>query len=109
MMRDGLVWVAPVVARYTAPPLPRPSAVPHLRASRSGSRLTVRFGPAAHATRYVVKVLLSDGRGLQRTQQARVRRLVVPKVARGTRARVTVTAIGVDGQRGAAQRATVRR
>jgi hypothetical protein len=56
---------------------------------------------------YLVKVLLSDGRGLQRTLKASQHSVSIPAVAKGVRARITVTAIGPDGRRGPAQRASL--
>jgi hypothetical protein len=105
--RDGTPLTSPEVAHYTAPAVPRPGAVSHLRALRTGGVLTVRFTGAAGAKTYLVKVLLSDGRGLQRTLQGSRHSVSIPNVAKGVRARITVTAVGPDGRRGPARRASL--
>ena len=102
--RDGLAFTAPEVAHYTAPAIPRPGAVGHLRASRTRGALSVRFNGAPGAKSYTVKVLLSDGRGLQRTLKASQHRLSIPRVGQGVRAKVTVTPVGADGRRGPPRR-----
>ena len=105
--RDGIPDTSTEVAHYTAPAIPRPGAVGHLRASRTGSALSVAFTGTVAARTYVVKVLLSDGRGLQRTLQASQHRLSVPNVGKGVRAKVTVTPVGADGRRGPARVASL--
>ena len=57
----------------------------------------MRFNGAPGAKTYTVKILLSDGRGLQRTLKASQHRLSIPRVGKGVRARVTVTPVGPDG------------
>ena len=96
------------IAHYTAPAIPRPGAVGHLRASHTRGALTVRFTGAQAAKAYVIKVLLSDGRGLQLTLKSSQHRVAIPRVGRGVGAKITVTAIGIDGRRGSARRTSVR-
>ncbi|MCW3039316.1 MAG: hypothetical protein JWM31_1221 [Solirubrobacterales bacterium] len=98
-VRDGLPWTSKVVASYRAPAITRPGLVRNVRLARVGSGLTIHFAPATNATSYVVKALLSDGRGVQRTLKAPKRSLSLPAVARTTSARVTITAVGADGHR----------
>jgi hypothetical protein len=102
-VRDGLAMTSAVVARYTAPAIPRPGAVGGLRLARSGGALSIRFTAASGAKTYIVKVLLSDGRGLQRTLNASQRRLSIPRVSKGVHAKVTVTPVGPDGRHGPAK------
>jgi hypothetical protein len=99
--------VATPIARYTAPAIPKPRAVSHLRVRRAGSRLTVRFGGARGAKTYRVKILLSDGRGLQRTLRASQHKVSVSGVGRRVHARVTVTPVAADARRGPVRRARV--
>jgi hypothetical protein len=106
--RGGVAYLSPVVASYRAPAIPKPGAVGHLRAARTGGALTVRFTGARGAKTYTVKVLLSDGRGVLRTLRASQHRLSIPRVARGVRAKITVTPIGPDGRHGPARRARLR-
>jgi len=101
---DGLAETSAVVAHYTAPAIPKPGAVGGLRLARSGGALSIRFTAASGAKTYVVKVLLSDGRGLQRTLKASQRRLSIPRVGKGVHAKVTVTPVGPDGRHGPARR-----
>jgi hypothetical protein len=105
---DGLAQTSTVVARYTAPAIPKPQAVRHLRAARKSGSLRVSFKSAAGAKTYSVKVLLSDGRGLLRTLKASKHRLSVPKVGKHVRAKVTVTAIAFDGRHGPARKVRLR-
>ena len=105
--RTGLAFTSPEVAHYTAPPIPRPGAVGHLRASHTRGTLSVRFTGAPGAKSYTVKVLLSDGRGLQRRLNASQHRVLIPNVGKGVHARVTVTSVGPDGRLGPARRASL--
>ncbi len=105
--RGGAALISNEVAHYTAPAIPRPGAVGHLRASRTGGALSVRFTGARGAKTYTVKILLSDGRGLQRTLTASQHHLLIANVGKGVRAKVTVTPIGPDGRRGPARRANL--
>ncbi|HET9101862.1 MAG TPA: hypothetical protein VFN55_00805, partial [Solirubrobacteraceae bacterium] len=107
-VRGGAPLVTETLAHYTAPPIPRPGAVGRLRAGRAHGSLRVRFTGARNATSYIVKVLLTDGRGLLRTLRGSQHQLVVSGVGKRTRARITVTAIGPDGRRGPSRRAALR-
>jgi hypothetical protein len=105
--RGGLAFTSPEVAHYTAPAIPRPGAVGHLLVSRTRGTLIVRFTGAPGAKTYTVKILLSDGRGLQRTLRASQHRLSIPRVGKGVGAKVTVTPVGPDGRRGPPRRASL--
>ena len=94
VVRGGAPLVTREVAHYTAPAIPKPGAVRGLRATRSRGALTVRFRATPAATTYLVKVLISDGRGVLRTLKASQHRLVIGGVGRGVHARVTVTPVG---------------
>jgi hypothetical protein len=106
--RGGPPVTAVEVAHYTAPAIPRPGAVGHLRAVRRAGALSVRFTAASGAKTYTVKVLLSDGRGLQRTLKTSRHGLTIGKVGKSVGARVTVTPVGPDGRRGPPRRARLR-
>ncbi|OAI40177.1 hypothetical protein AYO39_01850 [Actinobacteria bacterium SCGC AG-212-D09] len=106
--RDGLPLTASEVAHYTAPAIPRPGAVAHLRAARVRGALSVSFTGATGAKTYAVKVLLSDGRGLLRTLRSSQRRVSISKVGKGVRARITVTPVGPDGRRGRPRTTSLR-
>ena len=86
------------VARYVAPPPPRPATPKRLKARRAGTRLTVTWAKAANARRYEIRARLSDGRRLLARQKAT--RLAIPAVAAATRATITVTGLKADGTRG---------
>jgi hypothetical protein len=105
--RGGPPLTSVAVAYYTAPAIPRPGAVGHLRATRTRGALSVLFTGATGAKTYTVKILLSDGRGLQRTLTASRHGLSIPRVGKGVRAKVTVTPVGPDGRRGTARRASL--
>jgi hypothetical protein len=85
------------VARYVAPPPPRPGTPKRLRARRSGTGLTVTWAASANSKRYQVRTALSDGRRLLSLQKGT--RLRVPAVTRATRATITVRALRADGVR----------
>lgn len=106
--RGGPPFITLTVAHYRAPAIPRPGAVGHLRAARRGGALRLRFAAAPGATTYVVTILLSDGRGLQRTLKGSQHRAAIAHVGRGTRATVTVTPVGPDGRRGPTRRTRLR-
>jgi hypothetical protein len=105
--RGGGPLTSSRLASYTAPAIPGPGAVGHLRAARVRGRLRIRFTRAPAAASYVIKVLLSDGRGLQLTRTS-ARTVSVPRVGRGVHAKVSVTAVGPDGRRGPLRHTTLR-
>jgi hypothetical protein len=105
--RGGGPLTSSRLASYTAPAIPGPGAAGHLRAARVRGRLRVRFTRAPAAASYVIKVLLSDGRGLQLTRTS-ARTVSVPRVGRGVHAKVSVTAVGPDGRRGPLRHTTLR-
>jgi len=106
--RGGAPLTSTEIAHYIAPAIPRPGAVGHLRAVRVHRSLQVRFTRAPAAKVYSVKILLSDGRGLQVTLRSSQHRLSIPRVDSHVQAKVTVTAIGVDGSHGPVRRTRLR-
>jgi hypothetical protein len=92
------------VARYVAPPPPKPATPRRLKARRAGTRLTVTWATARNARRYEVRAALSDGRRIVARQRGT--RFSVPKVAAATRATITVTGLKADGTRG--RKATIK-
>ncbi|MGA9856405.1 MAG: hypothetical protein WBQ18_01010, partial [Solirubrobacteraceae bacterium] len=106
--RGGPPLTSSAVARYTAPAIPRPGAIGHLRAARVRGTLSVSFTGASGAKSYTVKILLSDGRGLQRTLSASQHRVSVANVGKHVRARITLTPVGPDGRRGPARQTSLR-
>ncbi len=109
--QDGLTQSAGVVARYTAPRPRRPRRPGSLRVTARRGVLSVRWGRAAGAASYEVRVVLSDGRRLLFLPKRTTRRLTVHDVAAGTRASVTVRGVSAIGRRGprAHARVEVRR
>lgn len=106
--RGGPPLTATALLHYTVPAIPRPGAVRRLRAVRTGTRLRIRFTAAPATTRYLVRVLISDGRGLLLSLPASRHTVTVAHVGHGVHARVTVTAVGGDGRRGPVRRANLR-
>ena len=101
--RGGPPLTSSRLAAYTAPAIPGPGAAGHLRVARVGGRLRIRFTRAPAAASYLIKVLVSDGRGLQLTRTS-AGTVSIPRVGRGVRAKVTVIAVGPDGRRGPSRR-----
>lgn len=83
--------------RYIAPAPPRAGAPKRVRVSRRGSTVVATWGPAANAHGYAVTVTLSDGRRIAFSLPAGRRVIGLPTLMRGLGARVTVMAIGPDG------------
>jgi hypothetical protein len=94
-----------VAGRYTAPALPRPGAVRHLRVVRRGRSMLVTWSAAEHAGRYAVIVGLSDGQRFALSAAGRRHGVTVQAPVRGLGARVTVQAISPDGTSGPARTA----
>jgi hypothetical protein len=83
--------------RATPPPIGRARAIRgHL--SRRG-KLTLTWGRAAGAERYLAGVDLSDGRGLALRPRGATRKASISHVARGTRVTVRVIGTRADGAR----------
>jgi len=79
------------VASYRAPGVRRPSRPRHLRVARRGAKLRISWRAARPADAHQVRVRLADGRRLLfRTRRST---LVVPRVKRGVRARVSVRGV----------------
>lgn len=105
--RGGPPVAVAALGSYVAPAIPRPGSVGHLRAARVHNRLRISFGRAPAAVSYLIKVLVSDGRGLQLTRRSAAA-ISIPGVARGVHARVSVIAVGADGRRGPARHTALR-
>jgi len=86
------------VATYVAPAPAKPATVKRLKATRSGTKLAVRWAAAANAKRYEIGATLSDGRRLRVRQKGT--RFTIPAVAARTRATITVVGLKADGTRG---------
>jgi hypothetical protein len=98
--QDGLTQSAGVVARYTAPRPRRPGRPRSLLITERRGVLSVRWGRAAGAASYEVRVVLSDGRRLLFLPGRTARRVTVLGVAAGLRAAATVRGVSAIGRRG---------
>ncbi|BEP12591.1 hypothetical protein acdb102_09020 [Acidothermaceae bacterium B102] len=87
---DGTPRGSITVAHYSAKP-PTPGKPSGLRVRHVGRTLVITFKPIASATKQVVSVRLSDGRGLAFVLGGRVRSLTV----KGVTAKVHATSIAV--------------
>ena len=98
---DGTPRASITVTRYTASaPVPgRPSA---LRVRHVGTTLRITFRPASGATRQVVSVRLSDGRGLVFVLGGRATGVTVKAVPKTVHATSIVVRGLADGIRGPA-------
>ena len=106
--RDGLLSAEDVVASYVAPGTPRAARPPHLRLARRGSRLSIRWGAAANATRgYQVVMIASDGRR-QLFERSSPQRSVILTGFSSSGAKVTVEGVGPDGRTGAPEAAALK-
>jgi hypothetical protein len=92
------------IATYVAPAPPKPATVKRLKATRSGTKLSVSWAKAANAARYELRATVSDGRRLLVRQKGT--RFSIPAVAAKTRATITVVGLKADGTRG--KQATVK-
>jgi hypothetical protein len=98
--QDGLTQSAGVVAHYTAPRPRRPRRPGAVRVTARHGALSVRWGRAAGAASYEVRVVLSDGRRLLFLPRRNTRRVTVRDVGAGARASVTVRGVSATGRRG---------
>jgi hypothetical protein len=89
-----------VVARYTAPPPPRAGKPSRLTFTRRGRSLSIRWGTAANADRYLCVVSLSDGLRTAYVLPARQRSKIVPTVAPNTAGRIWIIPITATGAPG---------
>ncbi len=88
-----------VAGSYTAPAPPRAGRPSPLAVSRHG-KVTVSWGPAANAARYLLVVSLSDGRRLVYSEPARRRSVTIVDVPLDDSGRVSVTAVTALGETG---------
>jgi uncharacterized delta-60 repeat protein len=95
-----------VAGSYTAPPPPRAGRPSPLAVSRHG-KVTVSWGPAANAARYLLVVSLSDGRRLVYPEPAVRRRVTIADVPLGDSGAISVTATTALGEIGPAATATL--
>jgi len=77
---------------------PKPATIKRLKATRSGSKLSVSWATAANAKRYELRATLTDGRKLFVRQKGT--RFSIPSFAAKSRATITVTGLKADGTRG---------
>jgi hypothetical protein len=101
--QDGLARSSDFVARYRASGVVRPGRPGRVRATRHGSRAVFVWGGAARAGAYDVSVSVTDGRRLRLTRSSR--RLVVGRLLKHDRVRVTVRARTKAGRLGRARSA----
>jgi hypothetical protein len=105
---DGMVQSQARIARFVAPRPSRPGAVRRLRASRSGTTVTVRWRRARGAARYVATLRGSHGTRLGRLVKARSRRLRFRAVRRDERLKVVLRPLSKRLRPGPARRVSVR-
>jgi hypothetical protein len=105
---DGVARQKLAVARYVAPGWVTPGRVRGVHVLARGHGFSIGFGSAASADHYLVKIVASDGRRLQRLIGGHARHaLILP--ALGFRDRVlTVTGVSASGRNGAATGATAQ-
>lgn len=96
--QDGYTRAQPVVAHFRAPALRRPGRTGPLRLARTGTKLRIRFGRAAGAFRYLVRVSATGGLSTQRTTSRTT--LVIAGVRGGAAISVSVRGINIRGARG---------
>jgi hypothetical protein len=94
------------VARFSVAAPGPPRQLAHLRASRHGSALAIRWAPNRTALRNAITISLGDGRRLLFLRPARIHALNVPNVPPTTSAVVRVA--GLDSVNRAGGAATVR-
>jgi PKD repeat protein len=90
-----------VASFYAGPPQP-PSKPAYLRASRHAASLEIHWGAARNAARYLVSVMLSDGRSVTFLRPAAKRALTVPHVAPTAAATVRVVGLNTTNHAGRA-------
>jgi hypothetical protein len=98
--RDGVLRLRASVATYTAPAPSRPGRVPSLHLNRTRSAVSIAWRPAAGASRYLVRVNLSDGRHLARLLGTSARSLRLAGVSKSVRASVSIRGIDTHGRGG---------
>lgn len=106
--RDGLVTDRIKVGTYVAPGPVKPGVVRSLRAKRSGTTLTLRWGPASGAQRYVVTLRGAHGTRLGRLVPGKTRKLRFTAVRRDERVVAQVRGLSKKLRLGAARSITVR-
>jgi hypothetical protein len=95
---DGVSTLAPVLARFIAPPLGRPAAPRHVHLTRVGGGVKVSWSAAPGAAHYVVRATLYDGRE-QEFPVPRIRHyLKLGHVPSADYGRIFVYAIASDGR-----------
>ena len=101
--QDGLPRTSTYVARFRTSGVVRPGRVGRVKARRKGSRATFTWGRGKRAADYDVTASVTDGRRLRLTQTGR--KLVVGRLFRRDRVKVTVRARTGAGRLGAARSA----
>jgi hypothetical protein len=105
--QDGLPRATISVASYTAPPPFLPERPRRVQARRVGNSLHIAWTGGQRTKTYLVKVLLSDGRGLIYFRRANKHSLIVARVSRHTSGTVAITAISASGRRTRAVRVRI--
>ena len=97
------------VARYVAPGWVTPGRVRGVHVRARGHGFSIGFGSAASADHYLVRIVASDGRRLQRLIGGHERHaLNLPALGFRDRVHVTVTGVSASGRSGAATVATAQ-
>lgn len=93
VFENGMPRARLVVAHYVAPATPLLGKPGHVRLSRRGGSLVVRWTAAFGARHYLVRVSMDGGQRFAYLVPARRRRVVVPGLFGRSRAAVTVAAL----------------
>lgn len=107
--QNGLPRRQIVVATYVAPGPRAPGRPAFVKLRRAGSRVKVRWGSAARAASYVVRVRLHDGTSRLYVRPAKARSFTLPSVPTRTFGTVSVQAVSKTGVKGPARKAGVKR
>jgi hypothetical protein len=106
---DGVARQKLAVARYVAPGWVTPGRVRGVHVRARGRGFSIGFGAAASADHYLVRIVASDGRRLQRLIGDHARHtLILPALGFRDRVRVTVTGVSASGRSGAATTASAQ-
>jgi hypothetical protein len=106
---DGVARQKLAVAGYVAPGWVTPGRVRGVHVRARGRGFSIGFGAAASADHYLVQIVASDGRRLQRLIGGHARHaLIVPALGFRDRLKVTVTGVSESGRSGAATAATAQ-
>jgi hypothetical protein len=106
---NGVARQRLAVARYVAPGWVTPGRVRGLHVRAHGHGFSIRFGSAGSADHYLVRIVASDGRRLQRLIGGHERHaLSLPMLGFRDRVHVTVAGVSASGRSGPATAATAQ-